>query len=119
MRFSSSYVSMNNRQCTYNLTLRCVRVLSVSPRPSEQPDTIVLDDSNSNTYLGLHVPCPKFFPDCNKIWISSKYFHYSPRYQILRNSVKSEPHRDGQTEGHEERGASRHYANTPTKISSF
>jgi len=65
---------MNNRQCTYNLTLCHIRVLFASPRLSEQPDTTALEDSNSNTYLGLHVQCPKFFPDCNKIWIASKIF---------------------------------------------
>jgi hypothetical protein len=124
MKFSSSYVSINNRQCTYNLTLCHVRVLFASPRLSEEPDTTALEDNNSNTYLGLHVQCPKFFPGCNKVWISSKDFHYSLHYQILLNSVESEPRwymgRDGQTEEREERGASPPpCANAPTKLSSF
>ena len=38
---------------------------------------------NNKMYIGVHVKCPLFLPDCNQMWFFSKGFHKSSQYQIL------------------------------------
>jgi hypothetical protein len=43
------------------------------------------------TYLALHVKCPKFVPDFNQIWMFWTDSHKSPQYQMSRKSFWGEP----------------------------
>jgi len=46
---------------------------------------------NSVTYFGLHVSCPIFLSDWNKIWnFLGRFFHKPIKYQIPRKSVQWE-----------------------------
>jgi hypothetical protein len=71
----------------------------VPPRLSQQPGriftrtTVVLrrynaTENKKKIHLSLHIECPIFVPDFNKIRITWTDFHESTAYKILRKSVR-------------------------------
>jgi len=77
-----------DRQCTYNVTHWCVRVMFIPPRLSKEPDNIspkrsALRRRNvadvNKPYLELQVRSPIFLPNFNQIWTFKTGFHEAPQ----------------------------------------
>ena len=91
----------------YNVTKCRVRVMSIPPRLSQQPNTIspkrwrFNTAGNNKTYLRLRLKCLIYLSDFNQFWISLTHFYKGTKYQISRKSVQFEQRcymwTDGQT----------------------